>query len=780
MKRYPRLLFPFLIAAGLYCTTQVAGTTDETESGIQIYGYLIDYTDNKPVADAMVRLYASNDTGTITVNNNPVVLSLDSTRTDTKGKYLFDSVAAGNYNVEAWIAHDADTLQVHTSVAHGSGQISGAGSATYVGVDTLKFPGGISGRVTFEWNGKPDVWVYIPGTPFLAVTDGEGRFSIRQVPAGSYVVTYWCSGFRRAFDSSVVVLSGETTVLEGKSLVEDSAGRPPVPVDVQAIFIPFTQEVTVSWSPVTTEEVAGYSVVRKDTAQTALEPQRISGDSTVTATAYHDTLAEELFAGSDTVTLQYQVQSIAADGTGSLLSESVYVTVYRITTVRKAANLDSLITGDVTLMPDTDTVTVPYTVTVSDGAILRITPGTVLQFDDSRALIIKGRLLAEGNPFDSIVFTGTGTSTRTGWNGIRFDSVGTGNDTSKVTWCRIEKGMNTTAGRDSGNGGAIYCNRVAKLVIANNTITGNVSDNSGGAIYCSASSPLITGNAIIGNRCSNMGGGIYCGDSGSPVIEYNKITGNRAGSGGGIFSIGRSAPVISRNTITYDTADGNAGGICFLNDSAAGRPVDGNLIANNLAANGGGGIFWGYHIDFTSNIVTENTALSDAGGLDISNGSMNITNCVIAGNHAVNGAGLRSSGTLLRVVNSTIANNNAKQDGGAVVYEGNDSMVVDNSIIWGNSAVNGTPFFILENIDNGKFGIKFRYTCVQDERRSENGNITFDPAFADPANGDFSLQGRSPCIDAGSNDLVPYKVTMDIAGNTRIANGTVDMGAYEQ
>jgi len=54
--------------------------------------------------------------------------------------------------------------------------------------------------------------------------------------------------------------------------------------------------------------------------------------------------------------------------------------------------------------------------------------------------------------------------------------------------------------------------------------------------------------------------------------------------------------------------------------------------------------------------------------------------------------------------------------------------------------------------------------------------ITNTPLFLDAAIGDYRLQSGSPCIDAGTNEVV---ATTDLDGNARIVNGTVDMGAYE-
>jgi hypothetical protein len=54
------------------------------------------------------------------------------------------------------------------------------------------------------------------------------------------------------------------------------------------------------------------------------------------------------------------------------------------------------------------------------------------------------------------------------------------------------------------------------------------------------------------------------------------------------------------------------------------------------------------------------------------------------------------------------------------------------------------------------------------------------PEFIDPANGDYSLNWNSHCIEAGKEDTTGLNLPeFDLDGNPRIVNPRIDMGAFE-
>ena len=136
--------------------------------------------------------------------------------------------------------------------------------------------------------------------------------------------------------------------------------------------------------------------------------------------------------------------------------------------------------------------------------------------------------------------------------------------------------------------------------------------------------------------------------------------------------------------------------------------------------------------------------------------------CLLSGNRAVlewdepSGGGAKNS----TLVNCTVAGNTAFRGGGV------QGGTMINCIVYGNAATNSP------NWHDGAF----TNSCTTPLPAGAN-NVTNDPQFVNSGNGDYRLGFASPCIDAGDNAAVSG--TEDLAGQPRIANGVVDMGAYE-
>lgn len=306
--------------------------------------------------------------------------------------------------------------------------------------------------------------------------------------------------------------------------------------------------------------------------------------------------------------------------------------------------------------------------------------------------------------------------------------------------------------------------------------SGAPSDNSYDVIHNSGldNSAVIDGFIISGGNDDRiqgleegLGGGIYNDGSGtggncSPTIRNCVISGNQAVFGAGIFNNGYNGGNASPQLINC-------------------------VIDWNNAYSGGGGI--------------------DNFGVLNGNASPVFINCVVHSNTAQRAGGMycwagNNGNTNPVLINTTFVYNTATDIGGGIVSDcmnsggggssGNSNPSFKNSIIWGNSAANGSPQFLIL----GSASFSATYTDVDLAGQippnvlsgAVTGNIQSDPLFVSllqPSGADntwmsaddgLRVQSNSPCIDAGDNTGV---WATDLIGEVRILNSTVDMGAYE-
>ena len=170
------------------------------------------------------------------------------------------------------------------------------------------------------------------------------------------------------------------------------------------------------------------------------------------------------------------------------------------------------------------------------------------------------------------------------------------------------------------------------------------------------------------------------------------------------------------------------------------------------------------------------------GGAWCTSAKASLINCSLTGNWAYDGGGV-SGGTLY---NCTLTGNKASFYGGGAL-----SSTLYNCTLSGNSALGGTGggaylstlYNSIVFYNGGASALNYdagstlNFCCTTPMPASGVGNITQPPLLVDWANDDLHLQPNSPCINAGKNAFVT--TATDYNGNSRIASGTVDLGAYE-
>jgi len=390
---------------------------------------------------------------------------------------------------------------------------------------------------------------------------------------------------------------------------------------------------------------------------------------------------------------------------------------------------------------------------------------------------------------------------------------------SRIQNCRISFNV------ANASGGGIYCNNSSPLIL-NCTITNNHAVY-GGGIYCiNSNNQLIQGNIVSYNSANFGVGGVFM-SSGSSLIYNNEISynfgrgiqssgnhtinGNNVSynitylnSGGGGISCSGGTTI--NNTVSYNLS-GEASGIsCSNSGGGIGSIalVSGNIIHNNIAtytasgpsSSGGGGMYcYGNNVVVEKNIIVNNQSGACGGGVFVNQGSSTFSNNVIANNTGtIGGAFFFLSCPTPIFINNTIANNLGSK-GGAFYCYGSSNPTFTNCIFWGNEAtISGDQVFLDDESSDPDF-----YNCDVEGGTAgfeTNGgfylgtyidNINANPLFAGPSSGagntfngliaDWSLTLNSPCIDSGDSTGT-YPAT-DIAGNPRIINNRIDMGAYE-
>jgi hypothetical protein len=302
----------------------------------------------------------------------------------------------------------------------------------------------------------------------------------------------------------------------------------------------------------------------------------------------------------------------------------------------------------------------------------------------------------------------------------------------------------------------------------------------------------ITGGQADGGSPANDGGGLYCYGQGtecSPSLSNLTFSGNLADYGGAIYNDGAggiSSPSLEKVTFSGNSAVFNGGAIYNFGFIGISSPslVDVTFSGNSAGTTGGAMYNYGYSngvsspslvdVTFSGNQADYGGAIANFG---YSNGvsSPSLLNVTLSGNQANNGGAIHNYGfsgaSSPGLVNVILWNNTAAVSG-KEMYNDNATPVITTSLVQGGIAGAGI-FNENSSVTDGGGNIG---GVPLFERNPDPGDGDWT-TLADNDYGDLRLRSGSPAIDAGTN--LPGLPPTDLAGNPRIINGVVDMGAYE-
>ena len=336
---------------------------------------------------------------------------------------------------------------------------------------------------------------------------------------------------------------------------------------------------------------------------------------------------------------------------------------------------------------------------------------------------------------------------------------------------------------------------------------GGLSQFVGGAIYNDGSgsgqfcSPTIRNCAF--QRNSAVGGGaIYnhgtLSGLSSPVVSNCTFQSNSASFGGAICndgsSVGSSSPVVINCAFQLNSASTSGGAIWNNGFSGLSSPVLTNCSFQANSAGFGGAVFnngafsGSNRSEFTNCSFQANSASN--GGAIYNSGpegssSPVLTNCAFQTNSAGFGGAITNNGVNAgsshpELTNCSFQSNSATSGGGAIynigIFSGNSSPVLTNCVLFNNGGS--------QTIGNDEATLTASYSLFEPSSVTVTGMDVSGPGNLTTTTSPFATTGSvalapcSPAINTGTNSATGLYAT-DLAGNPRIVDGRVDMGALE-
>ena len=303
-----------------------------------------------------------------------------------------------------------------------------------------------------------------------------------------------------------------------------------------------------------------------------------------------------------------------------------------------------------------------------------------------------------------------------------------------------------------------------------------------------------SGGSVFNNRNPTAYPTILDGNIGNPITQTDNSY--------HVVTIGGNNTVLDGITIQNGYANNNTGGggIYFNQSSSANYSYYITLnkcnLLNNFGLTGGAAYinfntpYYNNGITFTDCIFQGNTAYTKSGAVYfinptlLPNTTQTFVNCQFNANTGQYGGAIYSSaGGNVNLTNCTFTQNKANAGGGAYFNAGSSTTHARNNIFYYDSAAGVQN----EVVNSGSFNAS--YCDIHGSGGSGNWNSNtgtdgghnldsipyFVPYVSQVAS--FKIYPYSACRNRGNNSY--NNQALDLAGNVRVAQDTIDMGVYE-
>jgi len=249
------------------------------------------------------------------------------------------------------------------------------------------------------------------------------------------------------------------------------------------------------------------------------------------------------------------------------------------------------------------------------------------------------------------------------------------------------------------------------------------------------------------------------------------------GNGGAVYA--NTTEAISMENVKFSSNSATSGGAMYLLNGT--QTVTDAVFENNTAVLNGGAIYSSKPLNLNRTSFLHNTAVQHGGAI-WTNSTLKIDNSIFSQNSVSSkstyygGAIYISSGTST-FVNTTFSNNSisyvnasATLSYGGAIFRNSGTVSIYNTILWGNIRGNGIA-------DQLNAGITVDHSIVQNNYATGTEVKIGNPSFVDAANDNLRLKAGSLAINSGLNSWQVYD--KDLAGNARVIDADIDLGAYE-